>query len=133
MSSEIRILGGMEKHRDYVVEITGEAVRRVVNDHATTLYGEHAVPDPTDIELTPDFENQTAIFGVRAWHTVGAGAAQDILQPQNFSFYLQQRWDEDFIVVKNEGENRTMHAATFYEASVLHAIAMSTIYPNEED
>lgn len=129
---EVRIIESGKQFDEQIRRTTGNALIRIVNQHAATTFGEDAIPDPTDIELRPALGFSMPVFGVRAWHETGIGAKRGTLQEQNLSFTIELDNHRLFAVVENDDQPMKYELST-YEAHIFHTIGMGALFLDAKD
>lgn len=129
---DVRIIESDKQFGGQIRQTTGNALIRIVNQHATTTFGKDAILNPTDIELRPAFGLDEPVFGVRAWHETGIGTRRGTLQEQNFSFTVELGNHRLFAVIEND-DQPVKYELSAYEAHVFHSIGMGALFLNTKD
>lgn len=129
----VRIIESGKQFDEQVRRTTGNALIRIVNQHATTTFGKDAILDPTD---RPAFGLDKPVFGVRAWHETGIGTRRGTLQEQNFSFTIELGNHMLLAAIENDDPPIKYELST-YEAHIFHTIGMGVLLldtqPKDED
>lgn len=132
MNSPIRLqtnehlLRNAMTHHEQQLQGADKTIRRVINTNAANIFGDNALLNPSDIEITPVFMIDEPVFTLRAWHETGDNKNRGILQMQNLSFRLKLVGEDMFMAVDND-DSASEHKLSTLEAIVLRDIGNTAL------
>lgn len=123
---EIRFTGPEYDGIEHELGKLGQKLINIVNDHARNTLGKTAIPNPTDIEVTPHVLDEPK-FLVRAWHETAAPAGMvGVLQRQEVELSLEA--DDENLFLTTDAESAPSYPLTTREAFLITGVgAMATL------
>ena len=80
-----------------------DKLRLIANEKASKKFGDNAIDNPTDIEITPAALEEP-IFIIRAWHEIGKARKRAVMQAHDYSFRVVFEGEDVFMKTEEGNE-----------------------------
>lgn len=103
-----------------------QTFRAVANDQVVIRRGDEALPDPSDIEITPSILEEP-FFVVNAWHQTNSEVYPGVFQRQDFTLRILEE-GEDVYLSAYDSESNQRYRLTTRETLFLMRVAQIAAY-----